>query len=390
MANTLTNLIPTLYEALSVVSREMVGFIPAVTRDANVTRAAVGQTVRSPIAAVAAAQDITPAVTAPNAGDSTPTFVDVTMTKARAVPIRWNGEEQRAMGTGDTAQGRNIMRDQFAEGMRKLVNEMEVDLAVVAKTNSSRAYGTAGTTPFATAGDLSDIAQLRKILEDNGAPTSDLQFVMNSAAMANLRGKQSVLFKVNEAGSSDMLRDGMTDRLQGFALRNSAGVTLHTKGTATGALINNASGEAVGETTLALDTITAGVTGILAGDVVTFAADTANKYVVNTGLNAASGNIVIGKPGALILLPDNNAMTIGNNYTGNFGFSRQALLLAQRLPALPEGGDMADDRTTITDPISGLTFEVAVYRQYRQVYYEIAAVWGVAAPNGAHLATLLG
>ena len=386
MANTLTNLIPTLYEALNVVSREMVGFIPAVSRDANVTRAAVGQTVRSPIAAVAAAQDITPAVTAPNAGDATPTYVDVTMTKARAVPIRWNGEEQRAMGTGDTPQGRNIIRDQFAEGMRKLVNEIEVDLAVLAKASAARAYGTAGATPFGTAGDLSDIAQLRKILEDNGAPTSDLQFVGSSATWANLRGKQNVLFKVNEAGTEEMLRNGLIDRLQGFAMRNSAGITLHTKGTGASYTASAGGPFPIGTTSIPLIT---GTGTVLPGDIVTFAADSANKYVVKTGVSAP-GTIVINKPGNLVAIPNSNAMTIGNSYTGNFGFARQALLLAQRLPALPEGGDMADDRTTITDPISGLTFEVAVYRQYRQVYYEIAAVWGVAAPNEAHVATLLG
>lgn len=41
MANTLTGIIPTLYEALNVVSREMVGFIPAVRSDSNASRAAL-------------------------------------------------------------------------------------------------------------------------------------------------------------------------------------------------------------------------------------------------------------------------------------------------------------------------------------------------------------
>ncbi len=388
MANTLTGVIPTLYEAMNVVSREMTGFIPAVRRDTNVARAAVGQTVRSPIGVAGDLEDVVPGQLPAATGSTTVGYADVTISSSKAVPILWNGEEQ--LGVGTTGTLNEILRDQFADAMRKLVNAIESDIWLAAYRASSRAYGTAGTAPFGTAGDLSDFAGVSRILDENGAPVVDRQLVLGHAAMGNLRGKQSGLFKVNEAGSSDMLRDGMTDRVQGFALRHSHPISVHTKGAASGALINNASGEAIGQTTLTLDTITVNTTGILAGDVVTFAADSANKYVVNTGLVATSGDIVIGKPGARVALPDNNAMTIGNNYTPNVAFSRGAIVLATRAPALPSGGDSADDRTTITDPLTSMSFEVSIYRQYRQVKYEIASAWGVGVPNGAHIATLIG
>jgi hypothetical protein len=126
----------------------------------------------------------------------------------------------------------------------------------------------------------------------------------------------------------------------------------------------------------------------LAGDVITIGADP-NKYVVTTGI-AAPGTIVIGAPGLLTALPaSTQAIVILGNLTPACGFSRNALVLATRLPAIPDSGDLAKDRTTVTDPRSGISLEVAMYPGYRMTVYEIAACWGVLALKPEHMALLV-
>ena len=389
MANTITGLIPDFHEAMDVISREMVGFIPAVSRDSRLDRVAIGQNVTIPVTrSPSASASNTAGVTAPDTGDDTVDNVQVAITKSKHQPIRFNGEE--TLGLSNAGTFSSILADRTYQAMRKLVNEIEQDLWLAAYKASSRAYGTAATTPFGTAADMTDFAGVVRILEENGAPKNDLQLVLGHAAIANLRGKQSGLFKVNEAGSSDMLRNGMTDRIMGLALRHSDAITTHTKGAAAGTLINNASTEAVGETTLTLDTITVNTTGILAGDVITHASDSANKYVVNTGLVATSGDIVIGAPGLRVAAANNDAVTIGGTYTPNMAFARDAIVLAARMPAMPQGGDMAVDVTSLTDPISGLTFEFALYKQFLQNVIHVRLAWGTKVIKSAHVATLIG
>ncbi|MFW1850298.1 P22 coat - protein 5 family protein [Acinetobacter guillouiae] len=378
MANNLNGLLPTLYTAMDIVSRELTGFIPAVTRDSTIERAAVGDDVKIPVTTVAGAQDTVPGVTAPNAGDGTVDNVVAKITKSRNVPIRWNGEETRSLQNAGTYQ--TIMADRFAQAMRTLINEVEYDCWLEAYKGAGGAYGVAGSTPFAVAADMTDFSGILGVLESNGAPRNDLQLVLGHSAIGNFRGKQSQLFKVNEAGSADLLRNGMTDRVMSFAIRHSHSIGIHTKGSGADYLVNGA--PAIGDKTLTVD----GGTGtVLAGDILTFAGDT-NKYV-SGGLVGANLSL----NGGLIIEPaDNSVITLGSSYTPNVAFSRSAIALATRAPALPEGGDSADDRTTIVDPLTGLAFEVSVYRQYKQVVYEVALAWGVKAVTKRHIGLLIG
>ena len=379
MANTLTALIPSLYAALDVVSRELVGAIPCATLDATATRAAVGQTVISFATPAVTATNITPGVTPPNDGDQNIANTSLVISKARRVPFRWNGEEE--LGLNNNGAGFAAIRGgQIQQAIRTLVNEMEVDVVNAARVGSSRATGTAGSTPFAT--NLSDPAQLRKILDDNGAPM-DRCLIIDTTSGAALR-TLAQLTKANEAGTTVTMRDGQLLDLHGFSIHESNGVGVNIKGTGAGYTTDTA-GYSAGATSINLIT---GAGTVLAGDVITFAGDV-NKYVVATALT--TGVVVIGLPGLRVAIPSAaTAVTVGNSYTGNIGFSRSSLILATRAPALPNGGDLAVDRMTITDPRSGISFEIAQYNQYRQVQYEMSAVWGVRNIKSAHSALLAG
>lgn len=384
MANTLTNLTPDLFEALDVVSRELVGLIPAVTLDARAEQAALNQVIRVPITPASTGEDITPAATVPSTTGQTISNASITITKSRAFPFAWNGEEQKGMNTGVGYQ--NLRVQQIAQAMRAAANEVEADLALLYK-KASRAYGTAATAPFGSSPALGDAANVRRILVDNGAPEGDLQLVIDTAAGVSLRSLTQ-LTKANEAGEDSFLRQGILLPIFGMNIRESAQIKQHTKGTGTSYQLNNGAGYAVGSTTIAVDT---GSGTIVAGDVFTntqSGVDANNKYVVGTALSA--GSLVLNAPGNRVAWADDNTVAVGNSYRANMAFHRSAIVLVARPPAVPAEGDMAVDRMIITDPRSGLSFMVAMYPGYYQVRYEIALAWGVACIKPEHTAILLG
>jgi P22 coat protein - gene protein 5. len=377
--NTLTGLIPTIYKAADRVLREQIGFIGCVYMDPSGEMVAKDQNITYPVVPTIAATDVAPAAVPTEPSGAALGYGSMTISKVKKAPFVWKGEEQASISPVYD----QVKEDQFAQAFRVLVNEVESDLFLAAKRNASRAYGAAGTTPFASAGVLTDVAETRKILVDNGAWTSDMHMVLNSTSGAKIRGVQANLFKVNEAGSAELLRDGSLGSLEGFMMHESGAIVSHTKGTGTSYVVNGS--HAVGATTLVAKT---GSGTVLYGDVLALEDDTTNKYVVNTGI-AAPGSIVLGKPGLRQLQTDGKTITIGENYLGNFAFERNAIHLLTRVPKLPKEGALGEHEI-ITDPFSGISFLVSIYPAYHEVIVEVSLAWGVKAVKSEAIVILLG
>ena len=376
----LTGLIPTVYTALDVVSRELVGLIPSVGRDSTADRAAKDQTITSEVTGALAATDIVPSMVNTEPTADAIGKVDLTISKSKEVIIPWSGEEQARMG--DRYQ--RVLQDQLQQGFRTLTNLVEADLAAL-HIAASRAFGVTNAQPFAS--DFGDAAQIRKILDDNGAPPSDRSMVLSTSAGARFR----TLSKADERGTDIMERQGVLLDIHGMAVRESAQIAQAvTAGTNNGSATTDTTGYAVGSTTITL--ASAGTGTIIAGDIITFAND-ANKYVVLTGdTNVANGGtIVLAAPGLRKALPASAVViTTVTAVDRSMAFSRNAILLATRLPALPAGGDAATDRMTVTDPRSGLSFDMAIRRGNRMAQIELGLSWGVKMIKPQHCALLIG
>lgn len=376
MANVLTNLAADIYTAADTVGREAVGFIPSVTMNAEATRAAKGDTIRAAFTQAATVNNISEHMTIPQGDDQTVDNAVMTLSKSRAVQIPYTGEDVLHLRNGagyDTVYG-----DQIAQAMRALTNEMEADLFNAAASGARYASSAVGTSPFAFSASLSGLSAVgdaRKQLIDSGCPMDDVSLVLNTAQGAAFRQVPSLL-NVNQAGSDALQRQGVLLDVYGVAVRESSKSANHTIGTLGGTPLTDVT-DAVGSTSIAVN----GSTGtIVAGDVVQFGG-AGQKYVAQSGFDG-TGDITLNGSGLSDAVANDTAVAIEATHSKQVMFHRSAIELAMRAPALPNGGDAADDAIVIQDPHSGIVFEIRTYRGYRKSMIEVAATWGVKAWKG--------
>lgn len=381
MANVLNNLAADIYKSADTVARELVGVVPSTTLNFSTDGAAVGDTIRSHATRAATVQTITPSMTIPEGTDQTIDNKTMIIDQIASVQIPWTGEDMKHVSNGSGFE--TIYGDQIQQAMRAIANQVESYVAGVAYKNASRAFGTSGTTPFAS--NFNEVAEMRQILVDNGASmdgTSTL--VLNTIAGTKLRNLAQ-LQKVNESGNDQLLRQGELLNLQGLMLKESGGIASVTAGTGA-SYTTNTTGYAVGATAITLIT---GTGTVLQGDVVTFAGDS-NQYVVAAGV-AGPGVITLAAPGLRKAIAASAvAMTVTASYTANLAFKQSAIEVAMRPMAVPAGGDAAEDSMIVQDPRSGLVFAVDAYKGFKKAMFMVSAVYGAKVWKPEFVATLKG
>lgn len=388
---TLTSLAPSIYKARDIVARELTGAVTSVTinRDGSTT-AAYGDKIQSfTTAAPTLNTSYTPAMTIPDGDDQTVAADDFTLNKIANVRIPLTGETARKL---DNSFGMEVvLSDMFTQAIRRVVNAIESEVVSTIYKASSRGVKVSSGSTFDSTNKFSILARARQVLADNGCPLNDgqLSVILDSANGAALR-QLSELYKVNESGSSDLLRQGELLNLLGFSLKESAGVPLHTKGTLAGSPTITNANFAVGATSLTLSA--AGTGTIVEGDALNIANDSNNIYIVKTGDADVSGGgtVVLNAPGLRKATgASTRALTLESNYTPLVAFHRQAAELAMRAPAQPYGGDAAVDRITLSDDRTGLTFEVAQYKGYGMAMFDVTAFYGVKVWKSDFVSTII-
>lgn len=373
MPNTLTALAPTLFSAAKEVANEPFGVVTAINTSFDDKGVAKGDTVTVPIAPTATASDFTPAATTSSGADATATTIGVQITASKKVSWNLTGEQLRSLQNG--SDDREWARQMIAQGMRALRNLMEADAVTAVRTAASRAYGTAGTTPFAS--DLTALTNARKILQDNGAPLADLQFVGNTAAGLNLRNL-GIIQQAYQAGSDAERRSGNLLRQFGFQMGESAAISTVTKGTGSAYVLNGA--HAVGATSI---TVKTGTGTINAGDIVTI---NSVPYVATSSISAP-GTFTIGAPGLLAAGSDGATVTLANNFVPNLAFERSAAVGVIRPPLIPANPTIS--QMPVSDQF-GMTYLMLEIAQYGQISWELHAAWGFKGVNSEFAAVVLG
>lgn len=358
MANTLTNILPTILAGGVQALRERAVMAQLVNRDYQGLAQQKGNVVNIPVPSAIAARAVTPAVAMASNVDFAPTSAAVTLDQWYEAPLNISDADAASIDMAYVAM-------QSTEAIKSLANN--VDQYIMGKHKRIFAYsGAAGTTPFNTS--LTAVASAALVLHQNLAPTEDRRAVISPLAEFYFKQNSQIL-QADQRGNTTGLTEGVIGRVLGldwFVDQNMATVT-HTPGGGwvTGFTVSTTTGVAGGSTLHVLNATASGT--IKVGDVFTLGTDTLNQYVVTASATSSSTvgiDLSIYPPLRAAASLGTTLAVVATAYTVNLAFHRDSWAFASRpLSGVFLAGNIIQ---APTDPISGIALRLELSRQYKQ------------------------
>lgn len=247
--------------------------------------------------------------------------VDVKLDKIATVDVSINALE--AAVNWSEAKFRKEFIEPAAVALAQKINKAGIDQYV----NIPNLLGTAGTTPSA----MSDFSAARKFLNKAKAPMTDRFAIWDVDADAKFT-ELSNLFKVNEAGINETLRQGQIGSIYGLQNFMTQAIEGHDLAGAGTVLIDG--GNSKGDTTIHVDGVT---TALAAGDMFTIAGDTTKYTVVSGGELSSTDQDLVICPALQKNAADNAAITLISTKTvNNLIFHKTAIAFVTRPLHAPE------------------------------------------------------
>ena len=243
--------------------------------------------------------------------------------------------------------------DQIAEGaMQAIAQKIDADIMDLYK-KIPNVSGTIGNTPS----DLGDIAQARKVLNNNKAPLSNRAAVWGPEAEANLLTLDAIV-NAEKSGNTDALREANMGRIMGFENYMSQNVVNHGVGDleANTSKLVLESDVTEGSYILTIGTeSTDDLSGsIKEGDLISFA-NVEGHFAVAQDVTPSGSTLDVEVTTALPAIDSGTDITVESNRVNNLAFHKNAFAFVNRPMALPMGQAQGAIQT-----YNGLTIRVTM------------------------------
>lgn len=366
----LESLYPTIQVAFAEATKGLAGFVGHTATDGSLAeRAALGQKIQWLAAEVGQPGDSVPSADGPRTEALEAVDNFMTIERVRNVPITITGDQYKGM-SGNIYP---LIKDAIVKAVRKLVDEADDFVAKKVLEGASRMAG----------GDFSNVAAFASLTKEYGSnkilPAGKAEIVLGADALLDLQSAEHYN-NASKFGSDELIRRGRLAQIHGYQIGSKPVFPELEEGTATGYTLDG--DHAAGATKLK---ITGGTGDFKPGVPVEFSlgeTDIPGIYVVKQA-SSSTGVLEINAPG---LLQDvNNGVTISiiANPVNGVAYMPDYTRFIVRPPALPAGGDAADDYQMFKDPVSGLVLEVAFYKQYRQQTLDVRWAYGAKVVDSA-------